>query len=83
MCGAYADASECSNPMSHVEQRSCLESQFKEAEKRLTLTEQKTMEKIAAWDEDAGFRAVSRKALSTFNSHSARIELINANMNGL
>jgi len=65
---AYAGAGECSNATSHVEQRSCLEAQFREAEKRLTLTEQSTMAKIAAWDEDTGYRSASKKALSASNS---------------
>lgn len=64
---AYADTGKCSNTISHVEQRSCLEAQFREAEKRLALTEQRTMAEIAAWDEDTGYRSASRKALLASN----------------
>jgi len=65
---ANAKADECSKASSHVEQRSCLQAQFKEAEKRLTLVEQKTRAKIAAWDEDTGYRSASIKAFSASNS---------------
>lgn len=65
---AYAATGECSNAISHVEQRSCLEAQFKEVEKRLVLAERSTMAKIAAWDEDTGYRLASSKALSASNS---------------
>lgn len=64
---AHANADRCSDTSSHVEQRSCLESLFKVAEKRLVQAEESTSAKIAMWNEDSEYRFKSRKALLASN----------------
>lgn len=60
---AHANVDRCSVASSHVEQRGCLESMFREADKRLVQAEASTIAKIAAWDEASEYRSRSRKAL--------------------
>jgi uncharacterized protein YecT (DUF1311 family) len=64
---ANASSDRCSEASSHVEQRSCLESLFKETEKRLAQAEDGTVAKIAAWDEEPEYRSKSRNALLASN----------------
>ena len=65
---AHATADRCSEATSHVEQRSCLQAQFNEAEKRLAQAERAVIAKIAVWDEDLEYRLESKKALAASNS---------------
>lgn len=58
----------CSQPSSHVEQRSCLESLLRETDARLVHAEQTTVAKLAAWDEEKEYRSKSQKALLASNS---------------
>jgi uncharacterized protein YecT (DUF1311 family) len=60
--------SPCSEASSHVEQRSCLESLFKETEARLARAEESTLAKLGVWDEEPEYRSVSRKALLASSS---------------
>lgn len=64
---ASANADPCAGASSHAEERSCLESMFGEAEKRLVKAEVRTAAKIAAWDEEPEYRNKSRKALLAAN----------------